>query len=422
MANDEDVTLESSTSMPDGDAGQPAAEAAPVVDDGAAASPSGGEGSDRPAGEAAAQPDQQPDASDDGAKRATTDDAIAYLTGEKPAAKKPADGTEVDEDGKATKQSEKAAEKPAKEKVQPARGDDSALTPEDMRAPRKTRERIEKLLSDRKAAVTELETLKPQIEAAAAFDSVIKTHHIEADLDVCEDGDIAGAVMFQAALKRLFNGKGTEADKATLTRAYQQLDIDREALGIPSSAPKLDVAKLEAALAKAETEFEFDDLRKEIGGLKAAKPEPAKVAPVRPATAPVVTQPAAQERSAEADAEDRLYETEATEQLKAEGVKNPPEYFSKQLYPVILSNLRQRDPNRNPVVWFQKLSPQARYDQTIKAHAIIKAREQKLKPSTDKGSPSHRPMAGGGSKPAWSNDHAPATTTEAAIQLLSGGN
>ena len=428
----DDIELDMSTSASEFDDSTPAVDAALSDDADTAATPSGGEVDDQQAPNTARQGDPQSKTSESEKTRA--DDAIAFLSGKdkRERAKETKDQAAKTEDP-ASKQT--ATTKDQKPPAKPAKTDPKAndgLTAEERAAmPEKTRQRFDKLLSERKTATAELTKIrteydqaKPDIERGQVFSQVIDEFKLADDIAVCQDEDVAGAVRFQASLARLSSGKGTQTDLDRCRTVFEQLDKDRTALGLApevAAAPTVDTKKLEEALAKAEADLDFDDLRKAITGLKTEKPKAAAAT----TTPSVRVQPQVQiQQQAPAapaeDPDDRLYEARAIRHIQAAGQQASPEYFKTALYPRILADLRRDFPQDNPAQRFAKLSPRARFDLTVEAFDALQKQTAATKPKPKAPAPQHRAVAAGGTKPAWAESRQNASSSAAAIDFLSG--
>ena len=436
----DEEALATSSSTQEEVPGTPAVDAAPETDASTeTATAGGGEGSDQqPADQAPPAKKQSAPSEKPQSSLASVLDHLSEKDGGKTQKKTPPTGAQPQ---KPAAEAKEPAGKPAATKAPVAKDpktagkpSDDALTPDDLKAPERTRTRIQSLLADRKADREQLakvreeyEQAKPIIEQGKAFADVVKSFGLEKDVAGLEDEDVAGAVRFQASVVRLIGGKGTKADLAAVTKAYEQLDQTREALGLAattSAAPAVDVEAFKQALAKARNDLEFDDLRKLIDGLPtaAAKATEKQPAPARQPIRLVEDQPQARERQqvqqpAES-ADDRLYEARAIERIRADGQTDPSTYFEKQVYPRILADLKTIYAGRNPVQVFGSLSAQAKHDATIRAHEAIQKQNEKLKPAQQKPAPQQRPVGTSGQSPAWAKGSGPASTAGAAINHL----
>jgi hypothetical protein len=429
-----DEELDTSTSTPPEETGSPAVDAAPV-DDGSTetATAGGGEGSDQQPGDKATAPKKQsaPSEKPTGALASVLDhlsEKDAGKTKKAPTGAPPKTAAEAKPD--ATKAAPVKAPAKDPKAAQPKPSDD-ALTPDDLRAPERTRKRIESLLADRKTdretltkVQAEYEQAKPIIEQGKAFADVVKSYGLSADLKGMTDDDTAGAIQFQGAVVRLTSGKGTKSDLDAVTATFAQLDKTREMLGLaPTAAPAVDAEAFKAAVAKARNDLEFGDLQALIDGLgkQATKTErPAQRQPLR-----LVEEQPARERQPQAqqkaeNADDRLYEAKAIERFTTDGQADPTAYFEGKVYPRILAELKTIYQGKNPAQVFDSLSAQGKHDATIRAHEFLQKQAQRLQPKGDKPAPQHRPNGSGGTAPAWASKHGPASTSAAAVSHLAG--
>lgn len=428
IEQDEDQ-LDTSASMQTEEPAQPA------LDDAA-----GSEGSDEttPPGGGEEQASQTPDKATPGAKQPKSSDepksrieqAIDHLSGkEKRDRQKESAATEK---AAAAKDGAKAPAKPAAKKPDDQASKD-ALTAEDLKQPEHNRKRIGELLQDRKQFRAEaekhrvaFEEAQPLIEKGKAFAEVTKQFGLDADLSVLEDEDVAGAVIFQASLRRIHQGTATDADRKTAEEMFQALDATRAALGLGQAAPRADVEAFEQALAKADRELDFDDLRKLVAGLKTAeKPANKQQAPPAAQQQPVQRQPVQrQPEAAPADptaAPDyRLYQQRAAQRMRADGIAEPVKYFTDQVFPRVLQELKAAYGAENPAQVWNRLSPQARHDVSISAHEFIQKQAKALKPAPVKPAPEGRPVRAGGTAPAWAKTGSAPTKSAAAVDFLSG--
>lgn len=436
---DEEALATSSSTLTD-DAVPPAVDAATESDvSNEAATAGGGEGADPQSGDQATPPNKQPAPSEKPkGSLASVLDHLSEKDGGKTQKKTPPTGAQPQKpaaDAKEAAGKTAVAKAPAaKDPKTEAKPSDDALTPDDLRAPERTRKRIESLLTDRKADREQLakvreeyEQAKPIIEQGKAFADVVKSFGLEKDVAGLEDEDVAGAVRFQASVVRLIGGKGTKADLAAVTKAYEQLDQTREALGLAattSAQPTVDVEAFRKALENARENLEFGDLRKLIDALPAgaAKAADKQAPPVRQPIRLVEDQPQTRERpqaqQPAVSADDRLYEVRAIERMSADGVADPSTHFEKQVFPRILADLKTIYAGQNPVQVFQSLSAQAKHDATIRAHEAIQKQSAKLKPETPKPAPQHRAMSTSGQTPSWAKGSGTASTAGAAINHL----
>jgi hypothetical protein len=427
-----DVELDSSTSTLENDYAQPAVDTVAESDDGNEAATAGsgedeGTQSDSPAADSHKQPK-----SSDRAKN-SLEKALEHLT------KKSSKSDEEKPDVTATKKAEaKAPVKTDAKPKQEAKKDASKAvdepTADELRAmPDRTRQRFEKLLSERKTTkeayektTAEYEAAKPDIEKGKAFSGLVEEFGLAEDLNSSGDEDIAGAIIFQAALARLVSGKGTKTDLEQIQRQAVNLGATLDKIGVSfgNKAPAVDAEKLSAALDKAESELEFGDLRKLLAEMK---PEPTKATPPQPvAKVQLVDERPAQrnEQRPQAavpnDVDDGYYINKAVQAIKADGVTDTKSYFDKTLFPRILSDLKAAYPGSNPADVFGRLSPQAKHDATIGAHAAIRKQSASLKAPPMKPAPQQRPSAAGGTRPSWQRTGGTAHSANAAVNFLAG--
>jgi hypothetical protein len=435
MAIEEDVMLDSSTGTMVEDSAPPAVDAAAENDtNNDTMTPDGGEGSGKPAGGSAAKPNKQSELSEK--PTGALAKALDHLS-EKPKQK----GTEEKPVEKPVSKDPKAAE--AKASVppkDPAAKKDAAKplvepTAEELRAmPERTRKRFETVLGERKQfkeqadkITAEYEKAKPDIERGKAFGDIVKEYGLGPDLRDSDDEDIAGAVIFQAALARLAKGKGTATDRDMVQRQYANLNESLGRLGINggNKAPAIDQDAFLKAYEKAENELEFSDLRKLIEGLKEKSPSQPAAQPQREQQ----QQPAVQQQQqphgrqdstpVPNEADDAYYNQKAAKAVREDGIQDTKAYFEKSLFPQILSELKAVNPNANPSEVFRRLSPQAKHDIVMSVHQSIRKKAEALKPTPKKAAPSQRPNAAGGTLPAWATRSA-SSSSKTAIDHLSG--
>ena len=428
-----DVELDSSTSTLENDYAQPAVDTVAESDDSNEAATAGsGEGAGTQSDSPAAESTKQPKSSD--RAKNSLEKALEHLT------KKSSKSDEEKPDVTATKKPDAKApvKADAKPKAQEAKKDAPKAvdepTADELRAmPDRTRQRFEKLLSERKTAkeayektTAEYEAAKPDIEKGKAFSGLVEEYGLTDDLNSSGDDDIAGAIIFQAALARLVSGKGTKTDLEQIQRQAVNLGatLDKIGVSIGNKAPAVDAEKLSAALDKAESELEFGDLRKLLAEMKT---EPVKSASPQPvAKVRLVDEQPAQrhEQRPQAavpnDVDDGFYINKAVQAIKADGVTDTKSYFDKTLFPRILSDLKAAYPGSNPADVFGRLSPQAKHDATIGAHAAIRKQHASLKPPPVKPAPQQRPSAVGGSRPSWQRTGGTANSANAAVNFLAG--
>lgn len=343
-------------------------------------------------------------------------DAVAFLTRKN----KKTPPTEAPATEKAA-QPEKGAKEAEKDKPKEAA---ETLTDEDKTLPARTQKRIKQLLDGQKAARGELDTFraeyeqaKPLIEQGKAFEAVARKFDLGEDLKALEDEDVAGAIRFQGAARRLHAGKGSPADLNSVEAFYAQLDATRDALGIEAPS-RIDVQALEKAIAKARDDFDVSDLEKIAASLKSTK--------AKPQVRTVADQP--EQRQQQPDraaapqfpaADDTRYQAKAVNRLRADGVSDTKAYYSTQLLPRIFAELRATFPGQNPAQVFDSLSPQAKHDEVISAHDAIRKAAEAAKPKPQTKAPTPRPVASRPTSPGLSSG-APATSSASAIAHLAG--
>lgn len=435
MPIDQDVIeeLDTSASSQVDESSQPAVDAA---DDSEAststATAGGGEESDKQSGGSAAKSGKRSDTSEKPTGNLAK--ALDHLTA------KPKKGEETKPGQQpVTKQPE--AKTAVKTEVQPkaqavkkdaAKAVDEPTAAELQAMPERNRKRFETILGERKAlkeqvekVSSEYEAAKPDIERGKIFGEVVKEFGLDAELQHCSDEDVAGAVIFQAALIRLTSGKGTKSDLKQVQKQFINLSTTMEQLGISQAkAPAIDGDAIMKALEKAENDLDFADLRKLVDGLKTAKAPAAQ--PAQPAVRLVeekqVQQHAQrQQTDAAPNAADHAYfQNQSVQAIKADGVTDVKAYFDKSVFPQILANLKASYPGRNPAEVFSQLSPQAKHDATVRAHQAIRKQSAAITPAKQKPAPQQRANAAGGSRTAWQTPSRAATTANAAIDHLAG--
>ena len=435
MATMTDDELETSTSTLMDESAQPALDdAAESEVSNEAATPSGGEDSGKQPASTTARGSKQSGASNE--EESSVDKALDFLSGKEKRDRTKDEKVTADAVAKAKEaQAEKVkvtAKQPEAKKPDQKPSDD-ALTAEDLKLPEYNRKRIGKLLEDRKTfradaekVRSEYEAAKPLMEQGKAFADVVQEFALSKDIGVLEDEDVAGAVIFQACLRRLEKGNGTDEDRKTAASMFGNLDSARAALGLAPAAPSVDLEAMSNALDKAEQELDFDDLRKLVAEMKspakqasAPAPQPKQQAqPVQQQQPERRTEPVATDPSAAPDY--RLYQQRAVNRLTADGVKDPVTYFEKQVFPRILTEIKAAYSSENPTGVWQKLSPQAKHDLSISAHENIQKQAKRLAPTPAKPTPNNRPLSGGGNAPAWAKSTSATTNAAAAIAHLSG--
>ena len=433
---DDNEPLDSSVSVLEHDSVQPAVETVTddYSDDNTATAGGEEEAVKQPVAKAA-KAGTQTESSDK--KKSSIESALDHLT------RKSKKGEEEKPETPAKQPKESAANKPANDPKAQATKKDQAkplteASAEELGAmPERTRQRYQDLLADRKAikaeherVAAEYEAAKPDIERGKVFSEVVNEFGLQSDLASIEDEDVAGSIIFQAALVRLTSGKGTQADLTQVSQQFNNLAATMEHLGVSvgNKAPAVDVDAFIKALEHTEETLDFNDLRKLIYGIKKSE-KPAQPAPI-PAPRPTVKfvderppQPHVKQplpAAASNAVDDGYYISKATQAIAADGITDAKAYFDKSLYPRILSDLKAAYPGSNPVDIFNRLSPQAKHDATIDAHKFVRTQSEKLKPAPPKNTPPQRQNASGGNSTAWQKPSRPASTANAAIDHLSG--
>lgn len=427
----EDVELDPSASTQDQESVQPAAEAVTDTNASNTATPGSGEADTQADGQAATPvPQSKPSEKPKGNLELALD-RLSGTSKEKSEPVKPATKTS---EAKAT--AAKAAKPAPKAAVTKDAGKMADPTPEELQAmPQHTRDRIQKLVSGRKQVEeqfqktkAEYEAAKPDIERGKVFGEIVTEFGLSDDLKVLEDEDVAGVVIFQAALTRLESGKGTKADLAMVQKQFGNVRHTMEQLGIEqpaAKAPEFDTEALTKAVRKAHDDLDFTDLQKLVDGLTKTVEQPKAVpAPQPQARVRLIDEQAPQQHEqrpvagASNAADESFYISRATRTIQADGIQDTKAYFDQKLYPQILSDLKASYPGQNPIAIFKQLSPQAKHDASVGAHQALQKQVQAQKPPAVKPAPSQRPQAAGGTAPSWARTAGQATTAKAAIDRL----
>lgn len=342
-------------------------------------------------------PDSQPpetavtDAKDsddvDPPKDVNSQSAIEFLTGKKSVEKptKVAEGTPPQPEKKPV---EKAAE--AKPPAAEPNKTDQALTEEEKKYfGRKAQKRITDLWVEhkkeaeaRQTAEAKVKEYEPVVKEGQVWKNLIDTYKVRDDLkDIDNDASVAEAIKFQAALNRFANGRASNQDQQFLSSVFDTIDATRKQFGFAQPQQAVDLTEIEGAIKKARDEFDFDTLEKAVAKLKQPQTQTRQAPPQiqQPVQRDEPTAPA--EPSPEVSYFGNRLQQELIESgLTADKIES---YVGEKLWPNVVQLLSKSYPGKNPVEVYNKLSPQAQFDVSIRAHQVIRKQEEatKVKPA-----------------------------------------
>ena len=280
-----------------------------------------------------------------------------------------------------------------------------------------TQERINSLWSRGKELEKQAQEAAPYLEHGKAFHGLIQEHALGGDLAHVEDAQVAGAIKFQAALNRLTQGRGTQADRQMTESVFSNFDATRAQLGY--AAPQADHTELETALKSAAEAYQIDpEVATSLLALL-AKSKPRTAQPQAPVAAPPQQQYREEAQANSRDATDlTLYESQLANDLTAAGVRDLPTHVQKNLMPAVLATIAKLVPGRNPAEVYATLRPDAQYARVKAAQAQYVAKQAGRTPAPAVKAPAIRPLNGGGANAAWSrNDPG---TLQSAIEYMTG--
>lgn len=423
--NGADVELESSTSTDP----QPGAEAgkSPTPDESSGASPGTEAESSTDKGGQAATPESKTEPQEP----SLLDQAIDRLAGPKGTEEtkpKEGEGEEKDEAKKPEGKPEDDLVAKAKEEAAKKRDPLEGYTDEERRAlPKKTRRRIEQLFSEQTKLEDQLKAAEPDITWGKDFrDGVVLKYNLQNDVPFVMADQLAGAILFQAALNRQKAGKPLPQDIDIIrdtSAAIAKTAIELGLVKAEEKKPDLDLDVIEKALKSARFDAEYGEVDTKAALEAIAKArgtgKPAEKPAVQPQAAP--SQPAGAQPPRE-DPDDALYEGMAAQAILESGIKKEglSEYYQKKVLPAALQQVAKLYPNTPPDQVFKVLSPKAKHDLVLQAHGRLLKEAEALKPKPKAPAPSTRPIATAGGKPVWAQDNAPASSLQAAKDYLSG--
>lgn len=429
--NGEGVELESPTST-DPQLGADAGKS-PTPDESSGASPgTEAEPSKDDGGQAATQK-----ATTEPQEPSLLEQAIDRLAGPKGTEEtKPKDGKEeAKDDGKGEKPDGK--EKPTEEK--PKQEDKKAdplegFTDEERRAlPKKTRRRIEQIFSEQTRLSEELDKAKDDITWGKDFrDGVVAKFNLQNDVPFVMPDQLAGAILFQAALNRQKAGNPLPQDIDIIRDTSAAIAATAQSLGLVKAeekAPDLDLDVIEKALKSARFDAEYGEVDTKAALDAIAKARGTQKPAEKPAKQPQTTQPGQpaqpvqqQPPQMREDPDDALYEGLAAQAILESGIKKEglSEYYQKKVLPAALQQIAKLYPGSAPDQVFKVLSPKAKHDIVLQAHGRLLKEAQALKPKPKTPAPATRPIATAGGKPVWAQDQVMAPSSKAAVDFLSG--
>lgn len=362
----------------------------------------GGSAAD-PAVSASTQDSQAPETAVADAKDSSAEDSEALSS---KAAIELLSGKKVDKEKPEQKSEEKKPAPPKKPVDKPAPKDDKKAEDDPLhdysdeekrRISHKTRDRVEKLWRERKEFEAKLKETEPLVVEGKVWNGIVNRYQLRNDLaEFTTERDeqaVAEAIKFQAAINRASTGRATQNDAQFLATVFDTMEQTREAFGLGKPQQTPDYKDLEAAIAKAKSDFDFDALEKALGKLKeGVKPQE----PARPAVQPQApSQPPAQQQTAPGPSPDELYYgNKAKSDLLSNGIseKDLPDYVGKTLWPKVLQSLSAAYPGQNAAQIYQHLSPQVQYDALLTAHREIQKQQAASQPAPKPAPANPRPV------------------------------